>query len=92
MRLTERQSALDAVLHSAQALWHPQPFREIGPQWSVERPDLAAELRAQGRATAEEFRKIDAEALNRARAAERLASSVLVSSWASRSPALTTLL
>ncbi len=44
MRLTERQRALDAVLQSAQALWHPQPFREIRPQWTIEQPDLAAEL------------------------------------------------
>lgn len=34
------------------------------------RSEQQAELRRQGRATAEEFRKIDAEALNRARAAE----------------------
>lgn len=46
MRLAERQRALDAVLQSSQALWHPQPFREIRPQWAIEQPALTTELLA----------------------------------------------
>jgi hypothetical protein len=46
VRLTDRQRALDAVLQSAQALWHPQPFREIRPQWAIKQPAFAAELLA----------------------------------------------
>ena len=46
MRLPERQRGLDAVLQSSQALWHPQPFREIRPQWAIEQPALTTELLA----------------------------------------------
>lgn len=55
MRLTERQRVLDALLQSTHGLWHPQPFREIRPQWSSEQPALAAELLALDDGAAEQL-------------------------------------
>ena len=63
MRPTERQRALDAVLQSSHALWHPQPFREIRPQWSAEQPDLTAELLALDDMAVEQFNN-DGQAAN----------------------------
>ena len=55
MRLSERQRALDAVLQRTQALWHPQPFREIRPHWASQQPALAAELLALDDGAAEQL-------------------------------------
>ena len=46
MRLAERQAALDDLLQSSHALWHPQPFRETRPTWCDDYPDLTAQLLA----------------------------------------------
>ncbi|HEX6735383.1 MAG TPA: methyltransferase [Azonexus sp.] len=46
MRLAERHQQLDALLPVFQALWHPQPFRELRPEWCERWPTLAAELLA----------------------------------------------
>ena len=56
MRLAERQCALDQALQGAHSLWHPQPFREIRPDWCAEYPALTNELLALADA--------DVEALN----------------------------
>lgn len=53
MSLSERQSMLDAQLHCAHDLWHPQPFREMRPAWCADYPNLLAELLALDEATAE---------------------------------------
>lgn len=47
MRLLERQRALDTELLGFRNLWHPQPFREIRPDWCEQWPALADELLAQ---------------------------------------------
>ena len=44
MRVGERQQALDALLPVFYDLWHPQPFRENQPDWSLNLPALADEL------------------------------------------------
>ncbi len=44
MRLLDRQRQLDALLLNFQALWQPQPFREIRPAWCRQWPALADEL------------------------------------------------
>ncbi len=46
MRNDERQRQLDTLLLNFQALWHPQPFRELRPAWCEQWPALAAELLA----------------------------------------------
>lgn len=46
MRLLDRQRQLDALLLDFHALWHPQPFREIRPDWCEQWPVLADELLA----------------------------------------------
>ena len=56
MRLAERQRALDQALQGTQSLWHPQPFRQIRPDWCAEYPVLANELLA--------LADTDVEALN----------------------------
>jgi hypothetical protein len=44
VRVGERQQALDALLPVFYDLWHPQPFRENQPDWSLNLPALADEL------------------------------------------------
>jgi hypothetical protein len=44
VRLVERQQALDAALLDFHDLWHPQPFRELRPQWCERWPSLLVEL------------------------------------------------
>ena len=46
MRLFQRQAALDDLLQTNHALWHPQPFREVRPAWCEDYPDLTAQLLA----------------------------------------------
>lgn len=46
MRLAERQLELDAGLLSFRDLWHPQPFREVRPDWCEQWPALSDELLA----------------------------------------------
>lgn len=46
MRLAERQRALDLALPASREFWHPQPFREIRPDWCAQWPALASELLA----------------------------------------------
>lgn len=46
MRLRARQQQLDVLLPLFQALWHPQPFREIRPAWCERWPALTAKLLA----------------------------------------------
>ncbi len=46
MSLAAHQSALDSLLQSTHALWHPQPFREIRPVWCDDYPALTAQLLA----------------------------------------------
>ena len=46
MRLRARQQQLDALLPRFQALWHPQPFRELRPAWCERWPALTAALLA----------------------------------------------
>lgn len=46
MRLAERQRELDTGLLSFRDLWHPQPFREIRPDWCEQWPALTDELLA----------------------------------------------
>ena len=46
MRLAEHQGELDAWLLSFRDLWHPQPFREIRPDWCEQWPALTDELLA----------------------------------------------
>lgn len=41
-----RQRQLDALLLAFRPLWHPQPFREIRPEWCAQWPALAEELLA----------------------------------------------
>ena len=57
MKLGERQRALDALLHNAHALWHPQPFREIRPAWCEKYPALTAQLLALDDQAAERFNR-----------------------------------
>ncbi|HXE39924.1 MAG TPA: methyltransferase [Azonexus sp.] len=44
MNLAARQRQLDALLLAFRPLWHPQPFREIRPDWCTRWPALADEL------------------------------------------------
>jgi len=46
VRLAERQQELDAALLDFRNLWHPQPFREIRPDWCEQWPALSDELLA----------------------------------------------
>ena len=46
MPLGEHRQRLDELLFAGHALWHPQPFREPQPGWSLRWPALAAELLA----------------------------------------------
>lgn len=46
MRLLDRQQQLDALLLDFHALWHPQPFREMRPEWCRHWPALTDELLA----------------------------------------------
>lgn len=46
MRIGERRRRLDAALAEFRALWHPQPFCEIRPDWCRRWPELAAEVLA----------------------------------------------
>lgn len=44
MKLVERQQALDRFLPVFRNLWHPQPFREVRPDWSLASPALTERL------------------------------------------------
>nr|MBL8409904.1 methyltransferase [Dechloromonas sp.] len=44
MKLCERQAALDSLLLAFREFWHPQPFREIRPDWCVKFEALSATL------------------------------------------------
>lgn len=46
MTPTARQQQLDALLLAFRPLWHPQPFREIRPDWCAQWPVLAEKLLA----------------------------------------------
>lgn len=46
MRHADRQRQLDALLLAFRPLWHPQPFRELRPDWCERWPALTAELLA----------------------------------------------
>ncbi len=46
MRLAERRQGLDELLSAFRELWHPQPFREIRPEWCERWPALRDELLA----------------------------------------------
>lgn len=46
MRLLERQQALDSVLAESRNFWHPQPFRDVRPDWCETHPALLEALNA----------------------------------------------
>lgn len=46
MKLATRQQQVDALLLAFRPLWHPQPFRELRPDWCTQWPALAEELLA----------------------------------------------
>ncbi len=46
MRSAERQRQLEGLLRHYRDCWHPQPFRELQPDWCLAYPALSADLLA----------------------------------------------